>query len=263
MFEQVLRNADERLSELPCCKGDGSECNCLNSLHEDFYSRPDSYNCEKKMRTYVLNYGAAYASEIYHYLVATNFMGKINTTRPLKVISLGCGFSPDYFAIKKYFADKHILQPIEYVGVDSSTCWVSVRPSVSDCSYVQADISSPFSLVNPDVLVVSKVFSTLYRNDKAVAATFLNNLEQAVNDSFQPDTRLIFVDINNQQLGRDVFHQKVSTFLPNCTQYYFDGYAKNNWVKISDNGLVFDIPDGLSVHPLPNAIKTVIFEYRK
>lgn len=113
MLSDVLRKSNERLAELECCKQDGSVCNCLDSWHDDFYSRPDSYNCEKKMSTYVLNYGAAYASEIYHYLTASNFKSKINTTRPLKVISLGCGFSPDYFAIKKYFENNNIFLPID------------------------------------------------------------------------------------------------------------------------------------------------------
>lgn len=102
MFSQVLKKSEKRLSELQCCKQDGSACNCTTSLHEDYSERPDSYDCEKKMSTYVLRYGAAYASEIYHYLEASNFKQKINITRPLKIKSLGCGFSPDYFAIKTY-----------------------------------------------------------------------------------------------------------------------------------------------------------------
>ncbi len=139
----------------------------------------------------------------------------------------------------------------------------NVRPHVDECNYITFDITQPFPSFTADVVVVSKLFSTLYRNNTAAAEAFLNNLKKAVSNSFQSDTQLIFVDINNIKLGRDLFHQKVKSFLPNFTQYYFDGYSGNNWVQITENGLVFDIPTGLSVNPLLNTIKTVIFEYRK
>lgn len=263
MFSQVLRRSDERLSELQCCKQDGSPCDCTTSLHEDYTARPDSYDCEKKMSTYVLRYGASYASEIYHYLVASNFKNKINTTRPLKIFSLGCGFSPDYFAIKKYFENNNIELPVQYFGVDKSTCWQFSRPSTEECTYYSADITSPFNFIEPDVVVVSKVFSTLHRNSPTAAQGFLGNLQSAVNNSFKPGTILIFADVNLNDFGRDIFHQSVSAYLPNYAQYYFDGYTGNNWTRIEQDELAFDIPDGLSVAPLKSVRKTVIFEYRK
>lgn len=263
MFSEVLRRSDARLSALQCCKQDGSICDCVSTLHTDFTDRPDTYNCEKKMSTYVLRYGAAYASEIYHYLVASNFGGKIDVTRPLNVISLGCGFSPDYFAIKKYFEVNNIHQPIRYTGVDSSPCWEPLRPNVNECTYISGDITSSFTLNDPDVVVVGKVFSTLWRNNKDAASAFLVNLGQVAN-TFRPGTILMFADINHVNFGRDVFHQNVSTFLPNCTQYYFDGgYTGNNWTCIQQAELVFDIPDGLSPVPHVGVGKTVVFEYRK
>lgn len=232
-------------------------------MNADFTSRPDSYNCEKKMSTYVLKYGAAYASEIFHYLVTSNFINKIDKSRPLKVISLGCGFSPDYFAIKKYFEVNNISQPLKYTGVDKSTCWNAIRPEIDECKYLSGDIEKPFTLKSPDVVMICKLFSTLYRNDKNAAEKFLQNIEKVVRENFLPSTILIFVDVNHIDFGRDVFHQKVSSILPNYTQYYFDGYTGNNWTHIPQKELVFEIPPG-SGQVLPHSVgKTVVFEYRK
>lgn len=262
MFNDVLRRSNARLPYLQCCKQDGSVCDCVNSMNTDFTSRPDSYNCEKKMSTYVLKYGAAYASEIFHYLMASNFVRKINTTRPLNIISLGCGFSPDYFAIKKYLEINNITLPIRYTGVDSSTCWENVRPNTNECIYVTGDITSPFTLTDPDVVVVGKVFSTLWRNNRASANAFLSNLKQNT-INFQPGTILIFSDVNHWQFGRDHFHQNVSSFLPSHDLYYFDGHHEDNWIHIPRDELVFDASNGLSRIPIQGVGKTIIFEYRK
>jgi hypothetical protein len=216
------------------------------------------------MRTYVLRYGAAFASEIYHYLTASNFKAKvIGMARPLKVVSLGCGFSPDYFAIRKYLEDNNICLAIEYFGLDKSNSWGHLRPDVDECQYCSFDITQPFPQFTADLVVVSKLFSTLYRNNETLANTFLNRLEQVADLSFGSKTTLIFVDVNLDIFGRDVFHDRVSLFLPNYRQYYYDGYSKDNWIKIAKRELVFDIPTGLSVDPLTNTGKTVIFEYRK
>jgi hypothetical protein len=263
MFNNVLIRSNSRLSSLPCCKQDGTQCDCVSCMNADFTSRADSYDCEKKMSTYVLKYGAAYASEIYHYLVASNFASKVDKSRPLNVISVGCGFSPDYFALRKYFQVNSINVPINYTGVDKSKCWDSVRPYSAECRYIPADITEPFTMKSPDVVVVSKVFSTLYRNNAAAADKFLKNLEKVAFKNFLEKTILIFIDVNHIDFGRDVFHKKVSSFLSTNSQYYFDGYNERSWVHIKDEDIVFDIPDGLSGIQPHHIGKTVVFEYSK
>jgi hypothetical protein len=263
MLNEIFRNCNAQVSAQTCCKTDGTPCDCVAAMNLDFTARGDTYNCEKKMSTYVLKYGAAYASEIYHYLVASNFASKINRTRPLTIYSLGCGFSPDYFAIKKYLTDQNIFQPINYIGVDSSSCWDGKRPLSGECSYYMGDITAPFTLTSPDFIFVCKVFSTLYRNNQTVASNFLSNLMQVANDNFLPHSRLIYIDVNHQSFGRDVFHQSVINFLPKCAQYYFDGYTGNGWQHITQNNLVFTAPPGLT-NIQPQAVgKTVAFEYWK
>lgn len=109
---ETLKNCNDRLSQYQCCNPNPEHiCNCVNELSMDYdlnVRSADTYDCLKKMDTYIIRYGAAYASEIYHYLTASDFKSKIKLDQPLTIKSLGCGFSPDYHAIKKYLKDNNI-----------------------------------------------------------------------------------------------------------------------------------------------------------
>jgi len=261
MLSNVLMNSNDRLSSLACCKPGGSECNCLGSLQDDYWHQPDSYNCEKKMTTYVLRFGASYASEIYHYFNESNFKEKIDPSRPLNIISLGCGFSPDFFALKKYLQDNFIDVPVSYRGFDNSNCWDFARPQTEECNYLNINLTSPFNLEGADVVIMSKVFSTLHRN--GLADKFLCHLKDAVIKTLRHGAILVFIDVNHIDMGRDIFHENVKTYMPDFYQYYFNGYTGNNWTKIQQSDLVFTIPDQLTVPARRSTGSTVIFEYRK
>jgi hypothetical protein len=265
MLSSILQQCNARLPTYPCCQ-ENHECNCLKSLSHDYWNRPDTYNCNKKMDTYVLRYGLSYASEIYHYLEASNFQNKINLNEPLIVKSLGCGFSPDYYAIKKYFegCNTQMPTPINYTGLDSSSCWDLSRPDNNECHYQECDLTLPFDISGADIVFISKVFSTLYRNNNYI--NFLNNLESAIS-TLHPGAIIVFIDINNNTMGRDVFHNNVKKYLPISSKYYFDreenSYVGYEWERINNTNIMFDSPNNLNVMPLQHAGKTVIFEYRK
>ena len=261
LMKDVLIKCENRLSSLVCCKQDGSVCNCVESLQEDFFNRPDSYNCDKKMTTYVLRYGLAYASEIYHYFVASDLKGKIDVSRSLNIISLGCGFSPDYFALKKYIQNHAIDVPVRYRGLDNSICWNFARPDTAECCYQDANLTSPFSLQGADIVIMSKVFSTLFKN--GLADEFLYQLNKAVIDTLRQGAILVFIDVNHKDMGRDYFHLNVKKYMRNFDQYYFSGYCEYNWIQIQQSHLVFNVPDQLSVASRQSTGSTVVFEYRK
>lgn len=261
MLTRALNQCNEALSNHPCCKTDGTECNCVNSLSEDYHTRSDTYDCIKKMNTYVLRYGSAYASEIYNYLLHSKFKNKLDLTKPVNITSLGCGFSPDYYALKKYFHNHKIETKINYFGLDNSNCWDAARPNSEDCSYDFSDLTKPFDLSDADVVFICKVFSTLYRNSKGL--DFLINLEDSIKNKLKKGALIIFIDINNYKMGRDVFHTAVSEYLPDFKQYYFEGYLNDNWLKINENKMVFPVPPMLAITPLTSTGQTVVFEYRK
>lgn len=272
----VLMQCDENFSGLRCCKLDGSECNCIKDLGRAFFEEElETYNCPKRASAYALFYGSAYASEIYHYLTASTFLQDVDRSRALNVISLGCGFSPDYFAIRKYFEDNGVDQKINYIGVDKSPFWGLARTNSPECIYYDHDITTPFFLSDgvalPDVVIISKVFSTLYSNNKQenknLYGRFLTNLENFHRNFFHQNTKLVFVDINHWRKGRDVFHSNVIRYLKNCRQYYF-AFDKSHdgdggWVPIENNNLVFDVPERSSSVGISEIKKTIIFEYRK
>ncbi len=261
MLIRALNQCNEALLHYPCCKTDGTECNCLSSLKDDYYNRADTYNCHKKMNTYVLRFGLAYASEIYNYLSFSKFKNKFDLSKPLNVKSLGCGFSPDYYALKQYFQNQNIQTQINYIGLDSGECWNLARPNDGNCSYPLSDLTTPFDLSNTDVVFISKVFSTLYKNDNG--SVFLLNLENAIKQTLKTGALIVFIDINTNKMGRDQFHSSVSKYLPNFNQYYFGGYSGYNWLKINENEMVFPVPPMLSIEPLTSTGQTVVFEYRK
>ncbi|MDD9180717.1 MULTISPECIES: hypothetical protein [Aliivibrio] len=260
MLGNALKKCDEQLNTLACCKTDETPCNCVSSLSEDYTTRADSYDCLKKMNTYVLRYGPAYMSEIYHYLVESDFK-RLFVKDELTIASLGCGFSPDYYAIEEYISTYKPEAKIKYEGVDNSTYWSTARPTNVNCTYQSLDLTKPFIFNNADVVIISKVFSTLYRNNSHTE--FLKNLKSSIETSLAKGSIVIFIDINNNTMGRDVFHNHVASYLPDCKQYYFDGYSGYGWQKIANNYIICEVPDGLSVHSLNGTGKTVIFEYRK
>lgn len=261
MLGDALKQCDKKLNSLPCCKTDNTPCDCVVSLTEDYNSRPDSYNCLKKMNTYALRYGPAYMSEIYHYLVESDFK-RLFSDKKLRIVSLGCGFSPDYYAMEEYIATYSPESKIKYFGVDNSTCWDTARPVKNNCFYKEIDLTSKFKFSEKvDVVIISKVFSTLYRNNKHT--DFLKNLKHAIKNTLKKGAIVIFVDINHRDMGRDVFHRSVSSYLTDFEQYFFDGYEGYGWNKITNDFIICDVPTELSVHSLTGTGKTVIFEYRK
>ena len=99
MFNKLFRKCEENYynKSEKCCHQDGrSQCNCFFCLHDQFYNdASDYYDCKNKLNYYVLNYGASYISEIYYYLGTSRLLNNFNNS--INILSLGCGFAPDYF----------------------------------------------------------------------------------------------------------------------------------------------------------------------
>lgn len=74
-----------------------------------------------------MNYGPAYASEIYHYLAQSQILENNFNGHSLNVISLGCGFSPDLIALLKYINDRGLIITVRYLGLDNEALWNSLR----------------------------------------------------------------------------------------------------------------------------------------
>ena len=236
-----------------CCHRGAKPCDCYRCLREGFYELADKYNCEKKMAFYVINYGAAFCNEFYYYLNTSNVLNNF-IEKPIKILSLGCGFAPDYYAIEKYIADKNLQINFSYIGYDCSTHWNSqidfLKNQRNNFHFEirdLTDLEKPLSFADYDLVVMCKVFSTIYKHKKH--ELLLQNIIDATN-SMKKDAVFLFNDINDKEMGRDKFDNAVSGFLvsSDARKYYTAGYTGNNWTLIQQPHTIF---------------KNVFFEYRK
>ncbi|MGD0168508.1 MAG: hypothetical protein ABSE54_02160 [Smithella sp.] len=165
---------------------------------------PDTYDCEKKMNYYVLNYGPSYASEIYHYLSNSKILEGFCDRKKIRIISLGCGFAPDLAAISQYIRIRQLPLEFEYYGVDKSHCWENVRYCLDNAFFIEDDVLSSINLNGFDLVILTKLFSTLYKHNSH--HQFLQSFSNAVQAQLRVDSIVVFNDINSRHMGRDVFH---------------------------------------------------------
>jgi hypothetical protein len=213
---------------------------------------------------YVLKYGSSYLSETYHYLENSKIIESLNLN-DINILSLGCGFCPDYYAISQYIADKGLSIHFQYCGLDQSEAWNTTRLAYQNLNYLQTDLLNPFSFQNAHIIMLNKVFSTLFRH--GLANNFLFNLVNAINDSMQENAILIFNDINHIAMGRDLFNTRISPlFLASrIRRYYTDNppYFEVSWVKIPQNSIICPVTSLPFVEPIDFINRNVFFEYRK
>lgn len=263
MFEYVLSQCWDNYKNTECCHGKDYSCNCYNCLNIGFYSHSDEYNCEKEMLFYVLNYGASYISEFYHYLSESRILDDFNGN--LNVLSLGCGFCPDYYALSKFIADKNLGIQLSHFGIDNSAFWNKARLNHPNISYQQSDLTdltNPLSFKGYNLITINKVFSSLYGHNNHIS--FLQNIGNAIRTSMNNNTVLIFNEVNSIHMGRDIFDQSISRYFNNIRRYYTDSppYIGNGWIPIPQTNVIYPINTYENITPLTTVTKTVFFEYR-
>jgi len=272
MFDQVLSLCENNYNAAKkhCCHG-GSNwslilCNtmgCQECLRRDFHGGPDNYDCHKKMNCYVLKYGPAYISEIYHYLNTSKILESYEG-QCINVLSLGCGFCPDYFAISQYITDKGLGISSDYYGLEKSTHWDSTRLNLPDIKYQQSDLTDPFTFENHQIIMMNKVFSTIYKHE--LHDVFLKNLIAAIN-TMDENSVFIFNDINSIHMGRDIFDETITPLFDaaQIRRFYTDSppYKKDDWIHIQDNGIICPTTDISEINVLREVRKSVFFEYGK
>jgi hypothetical protein len=157
MFNDIITQCENNVLSMPCCHNDGRDCYCYNCLYAGFRNTPDEYDCDKKMNYYVLKYGSSYVSEIYHYLENSLLIESLNITN-INILSLGCGFCPDYYAVSQYIANKKLKIDFQYYGLDISMAWNTTRLSYSNVHYEQSDLLQPFNIQNAHIIMLNKIF---------------------------------------------------------------------------------------------------------
>lgn|GEM_PF-1473567 len=261
----LLEKCNNLYRKLKCCHpiDNPLTCNCGRCWGNDFYTT-DSYDCLKKLCYYTMNYGPAFASEIYHYLSESRILEQNFNNRRINILSLGCGFSPEVYAIEKYIEDFGLNIEYNYIGLDIEKRWSIIREEGYNRYYEIRDLLDGFTLENYDLVFICKVFSTMRRNNSGQSFIFINNLREQIK-RMNEGSYLIFDDVNHVECGRDFFDRNVKDLFTECNYYYFpiERAYSNAYIQISNILNVFDYPENIAVIPSRNVFKTVIFEYRK
>lgn len=253
---RLLTQCNGFYGTLRCCHNDPErQCNCYICLREDLYGGQDTYSCLKKLCYYTMNYGPAYVSEIYHFLnhtqILNNFIGG-----NVNILSLGCGFAPDYIAIMKC----NLPITVDYLGIDVEPLWDTIRNGIlpNHCFRVH-DVLQGVNVSGYDIVIMNKLFSTLKNHN--MESRFLDILESEIQNHLNVGSYLIFNDVNHYGLGRDIFHNRIRRILPQHNCYFFDveNAYNNNYEEIANIGNVCQIPPHIHVSPKQTVTKSVIF----
>jgi SAM-dependent methyltransferase len=265
-MDQLLLICDKQYQSIAqCCHKDSRLCNCFKCLDDGYNSMSDTYDCAKKMNAYVLNYGPSYVSEFYHYLSKSKILESLNDGMIINILSLGCGFGPDLAAIEKYLADNQLKIKFHYCGIDESSYWNAVQYQSANAKFVVDDVITSMDFTGYDLIIISKLFSTLY-NDFNKALRFLKELKQKIKNTLRDEGVLVFHDVNSINLGRDYFHGSVLKLFSQCRQFHngvSQKYTEEEWIKIPNNKVLFRKPSGVGHNPLPNLRQDIFFEYCK
>jgi hypothetical protein len=209
-----------------------------------------------------MNYGPAYTSEIYHFLGASQILEK-NFQTDIKVLSLGCGFGPDYIALNKYIFDKSLNFNVRYVGLDQESGWLRINEGVIKNLPNIKDVLIDFSLVDYDVIFLNKLFSTLLK--KQAEQQFITLFVDKIKTQMKVGAIIIFNDINHYKMGRDIFDANVSSVAKIEGKFFFNVQSAycNNYFEIPKTDNICQLPDDLPVYPKNSATKSIFFVYKK
>ena len=265
MFKRLLAQCKTNYNKMECC-GDRFKCDCGACLSEGFdirSSKVDTYKCAKRMNYYVLKYGSSGISEIYHYLSASKILETFQNQN-IKIMSLGCGFAPDYYAIEKYIQDNKLSINFTYDGFDYSDFWRGARLSdIKNANYFLSDVTkAPIDFSKYQIIIICKLLSTL-KNSSASVDAFLTNIISAVENTMAKNAVLIFNDFNSAYTGCDDFDEAVSSlFKKKFIRKYYAGssaYHEPSWIEIKNNDIIYPP----NAHALGQTGQGVFFEFRK
>lgn len=271
MFNKLFRQCKENYynrKETCCHQKEQSQCDCSPCLHSQFFSDgSDYYECKNKLNCYVLNYGASYISEIYCYLQTSDILNKFSNT--INILSLGCGFAPDYFAFDKFIKDKDLNLKFNYYGIDNSEVWKYISwkelnlSTDNPAKFCKEDLTENIDLEfnKYDIIFLSKIYSTIRRNN-ANTTNFLNNIVRNI-QNMNLNSVLVFNDINSKYVGRDDFDGRISNCFKsqNIKRFYTDTppHRDPSWEKIND----IIIYNNLTSQYDSDIKQTIFFEYWK
>lgn len=265
-MKNLLDFANKQYNSIQDCPIQNSSINCYDCISSHFYSSDgnEKYDCIKGLSDYIMEYGPCYASSTYHFLQASDILSRYPSNSCIKILSIGCGFSPDYYAFKKFIADKNLALFIDYYGIELHEDWGLFHNShKSDKTINFQDVLSTriLNFETYDIIIMDKFFSTLSNPDGR--SRWLELLKCYVK-KMKSDAILIFKDVNHQDRGRDFFDSEISPLFNKSTHYKYNvaGAYGQHYQNINKTSNVFtDFPSDLSIIPKNEVMKEIVFVY--
>ena len=265
---QLLDYANKTFKSITNCPESKTLDSCYNCLSTHFYN-PDGnekYDCERGLSHYVLDYGPCYASSTYHFLTVSNIL-QILGKKNIRILSIGCGFSPDYYAFKKFISDNSLDILIDYTGIELHPEWnIFHNPKLTpDKKILNLDVLKMRipDFETYDIIFIDKFFSSL--SDPEGRSKWLHLLKHYISKLMKSDAILIFKDVNHLSRGRDLFDSTISPYFSTVTHYKFnfDGAYGWHYNNIDENKNVFiSYPPNLAITPKSAVVKEVVFIYQ-
>lgn len=256
----ILERCIEIIEKEKNCDEFEEKESCLQCVKDSFYfPNRDTYNCLKKLATYTIEYGAMYASEIYHFLEQSKLLEKYFNNERINILSLGCGFMPDSIALRDYIENKKLDIDFLYKGYDIEPLWNQINSK----NFETKDIINGFDCKGIDIIFMNKVFSTLVNHQ--LSDKFLDTFEKEL-QSLTCGSLVVFNDINRWNMGRDEFNSfAINNSLECIGKYFFnrDEYSESDYIEIQNKGNRYRLPNNLPFEPRNVPTKTVFFLYRK
>ena len=252
--EELIRKCDKDYvnnASREVCKNCSHErkCpgNCGKCLDEVHLSRGTNerkdYSCIYMLDFYVGKYMYAYIEEDKR---AFDIIKEgLNSLNHINMLSIGCGPSPDLFAIIEYIKENEMNKRISYIGIEHNRRWENIHNYIDEIlggeaniQYVYQDVFEIFretTLSRTNILVMQYLLSHItYNQREEEISSFFDNLVEHVIMKMEAHSYIIINDINHN-LARDKFE-------------ILEEKLKNKGKRILVHKYFFEFRDDLNVH---------------
>lgn len=262
---QLLDFANNAYNSIINCKDNKNPIDCYGCLSPHFYTSDgnEKYDCIKGLAHYIMDYGPCYASSTYHFLDTS----KILDTYPrneLNILSLGCGFSPDYYAFTKYIQDKGLAISFNYTGMELHEEWNYFQQATPfpNKTIIYQDVLKRkiIKMQQYDLIFLDKFFSSLSAPDGRTR--FLSLISTYLKNFCKKDVILIFKDVNDQHRGRDIFDETICPIFSDHEYYKSGGYGFQYKDITNTNNIFTNYPSNMAITPKYSIMKEIFFVYK-
>ncbi|MDR2933816.1 MAG: hypothetical protein LBU68_00850 [Rickettsiales bacterium] len=250
---------------------------CLEEIYNpsEYPKGKKLYNCPVITKNYVLRYLNSFASQMRYIFERQFAKQSILDKSTLRVLSLGCGASPDLIALLS-LKDKGFNQNILYTGVDLERSWQGLHNRIQHRSCYDKEFGAQFSYENAidfmqknknsyDIVIVQNILSHFKRTDNIdFVPVFMELLKNNIIPNMSQNGLLIISDIEYNgfrwiNIAKDI----LSKYGEKTEITYWGDYKNDGWILHENDKVLFNYPiDMEKFEPLKQCTRTIQFMLR-